>query len=78
MTTHLTDDLRQALEQPGGTPIYVVDMVKSLFEEDEFDPRELYPHVERSLLRAGWDDSDLDIYNEAPRNDDKGGESGTD
>lgn len=80
MTTKLTDDLRQALEQEGGNPVYVVDAitnlnyvimradqyekVKAVFEEEEFDPRELYPLVERSLLRAGWDDPAMDVYND--------------
>ena len=80
MTTRLTDDLRQALEQPDGTPVHVVDAdtqmwyvvmladqyekVRSLFEEEAFDPRELYPLVEQSLMRAGWDDPDMDAYND--------------
>jgi hypothetical protein len=80
MTTKLTDDLRQALEQEGSNPVYLVDAttnanyvimradqyekVKALFEEEEFNPRELYPLVERSLLKAGWDDPAMDEYND--------------
>jgi hypothetical protein len=41
------------------------EKVKALFGEDEdFDPRELYPLVEQTFLRAGWDDPEMDVYNE--------------
>jgi len=80
MTTKLSDDLRQALEQEGGSPVHLVDAatnvhyvimradqyerVKALFEEEEFNPRELYPLVEESFRKAGWDDPEMDLYND--------------
>jgi hypothetical protein len=79
MTTKLSDDLRQALEQEGG-PVHLVDAAtneryvimraeqyekaKALFEEEAFDPRELYPLVEESFRKAGWDDPEMDVYND--------------
>jgi len=80
MTTKFSDDLRQALEQERGSPVHLVDAatslhyvimradqyerVKALFEEDEFNPRELYPLVEQSFGKAGWDDPEMDLYND--------------
>jgi hypothetical protein len=31
---------------------------------EEFNPRELYPVVAKSAAAAGWDDPDLDAYND--------------
>ena len=82
MTPKLTDDLRQAIEERGGMPVYLVDAttnagyvllraeqfekVKALFGEDgeEFDPRVLYPLIEQSFGRAGWNDPAMDDYND--------------
>ena len=37
----------------------------ALFAEgEEFDPRELYPLMAKSAAAAGWDDPDLDVYND--------------
>lgn len=33
-------------------------------EVEEFDARELYPLMARSAAAAGWDDPDLDDYND--------------
>jgi hypothetical protein len=35
-------------------------------EGEEFDPRELYPVMAKSAAAAGWDDPDLDVYNDFP------------
>src|SRR4051794_28038310 len=42
------------------------EKIKALFGEDaeDFDPRALYPHVEQSFGRAGWDDPAMDVYND--------------
>jgi hypothetical protein len=41
------------------------DRVKALFADGEdSDPRELYPLVEQSFLKAGWDDPAMDVYND--------------
>jgi hypothetical protein len=37
----------------------------ALFAEgEEFDARELYPLIAKSAASAGWDDPDLDAYND--------------
>jgi hypothetical protein len=80
MTPELTDEQRQAIEEHGGEPVYVVDaqtnasyvliraeqyrILTALFADIEFDPRELYPLSARSAAAAGWDDPDMDVYNE--------------
>jgi hypothetical protein len=39
--------------------------LSALFAEgEEFDARELYPLMARSAAAAGWDDPDLDVYND--------------
>jgi hypothetical protein len=82
MTPNLTDDLRQAIEERGGRPVYLLDAstntryvllraeqfekVKALFGEDseERDFRAMYPLVEESFRKAGWDDPEMDSYND--------------
>jgi hypothetical protein len=80
MIPKLSDDIQQALDARGGAPLYVMDArnttyvliradqyekLKALFGEDEdFDPRELYSLIEQSFLKAGWDDPEMDAYNE--------------
>jgi len=83
MTTKRSGDLRKALEQEDGSPVHLVDAatnvqyvimqadqderVKALFEEEEYNPRELYPLVEASFRKAGWDDPEMDVYNDYDR-----------
>ena len=81
MTTKLSDDLRQAIEKEGGSPVHLVDAatnvhyvlmraeqyenLRALFAEgEEFDPRELYPLMAKAAASAGWDDPDMDAYND--------------
>jgi hypothetical protein len=83
MTTKLPDDLRQAIEKEGGSPVHLVDIATNIHyvlmradqyenlsaliaEGEEFDPRELYPVMAKSAAAAGWDDPDLDVYNDFP------------
>ena len=40
------------------------DRIKACLDEKQFDPRELYSLVEASFLRAGWDDPEMDVYND--------------
>jgi hypothetical protein len=41
------------------------EKLSALFAEgEEFDPRELYPLMAKSAAAAGWDDPDLDVYND--------------
>jgi hypothetical protein len=80
MTPKLTDDQKQALSEHGGQPVYLVDAstnatyvlmraeqyekIKPLFEDEDGHPRELYPLIERSFGKAGWNDPVMDAYNE--------------
>ena len=81
MTTKLSDDLRQAIEEEGGRPLHIVDADTSLHyvlmraeqyenlcalfaDGEQFDPRELYPLMAKSAAAAGWDDADMDAYND--------------
>jgi hypothetical protein len=81
MTLKLADDLRQAIESQGGTPVYLVDStscesyvllrvsqyekLKTLLEEhdERFDPAMMYPLIEQSFGKAGWDAPEMDDYN---------------
>jgi len=39
--------------------------LSALFADgEEFDARELYPLMARSAAAAGWDDPDLEVYND--------------
>jgi hypothetical protein len=80
MTIKLPEDLREAIEKEGGSPVHLVDAatnvsyvlmraeqydnLSALFAEgEEFDPHEIYPLMAKSAAGAGWDDPDLDAYN---------------
>jgi hypothetical protein len=81
MTPQLTDDQRQALDVRGGSPIYVLDAVtntsyvllraeiyerfRAVFEE-EFDPRETYPFVDRVMAEDDANDPALASYQNLP------------
>jgi hypothetical protein len=81
MTTNLPDDLRQAIEKEGGSPVHIVDAATNVhyvlmraeqydnlsgsFASDEkFDARDFYPLIAKSAASAGWDDPDMDAYND--------------
>ena len=81
MTPQLTDDQRQALDVRGGSPIYVLDGVTNtryvllraeLYErfmavfEEEFDPRETYPFVDRVMAEDDANDPTLASYQNLP------------
>lgn len=42
------------------------EKIKGLLGEDAegFESRALYPHVEQSFGRAGWDDPAMDVYDD--------------
>jgi hypothetical protein len=77
MTPQLTDDQRQALEERGGSPVYIVDSstnasyvllpaelyerFKAVFEGD-FDPREVYPFIDRVMAEDDAKDPALASY----------------
>lgn len=80
MTPRLTDDQRHAIEEQGGTPVYVVDAasnanyvllraeqyekIRPLLEDEGEHSRALYPYVEQSFRKAGWDDPAMDAYDD--------------
>ena len=80
MSVTLPAELRQALAAHPGEPVelideasqarYVVlpgeqfDRIKALLTSDEFDIRESYAAQSAALAAAGWDDPELDIYND--------------
>jgi hypothetical protein len=81
MTTKLPDDIRQAIEKEGGSPVHLVDaptnvhfvlmradhyekLTALIAEREDFDARDLYPLMAKSAASAGWDDPDLDAYND--------------
>jgi hypothetical protein len=81
MMIRLPDDLRQAIDQEGGSPVHLVDAATSghyvlmraaqydnlsalLADREEWDARGLYPLMAKSAAAAGWDDPDMDAYND--------------
>lgn len=80
MTPALTDQQRQVLEADPGQPVPVVDeqtrrvyylisaeqfeTVKSLFTEEPFEPREMYPLTAKTAGDAGWNDPAMDVYDD--------------
>jgi hypothetical protein len=84
MTLSLTAEQRRALADHPGEPVEVIDevsharfvllpaeqfdRVKALVAADEFDIRETYAAQDAALRAAGWDDPELDIYNDYDAN----------
>ena len=60
------------LEDPRTQQTYVLlrledyEQVKGLFEDEEFDIREAYPLMDAVAHQEGWNDPDMDSYNEQP------------
>jgi hypothetical protein len=58
------------LEDPRTQQTYVLlrledyEQIKGLFEDEDFDIREAYPLMDEVAHREGWDDPDMDSYNE--------------
>jgi hypothetical protein len=81
MILNLTDDQRQAIEEHGGTPIPFFDVatnssyvliraeqyekVRALLEEEDFDPREVYPFIDEVMREDDALDSTLDSYQDS-------------
>lgn len=80
MVIQLTLDQRQALDSPHETPLRVVDpitqktyvliaseqyeRVKALFEEAPLSKEEQLYFLRKAGKRAGWDDPQMDVYND--------------
>ena len=81
MTPRLSEDQRQAIEERGGAPVYVVDAetnksyvlmpaveyekVKS-YLQDLFDPSEAYPFVDQVMAEDDTNDPTLASYQNLP------------
>lgn len=80
MMPKLTDEQRQAVQQQETPPrlldeqsntVYVLlredmyEQVKAFFEDDEIDPRELYPLM-WEVMREDWEDPAMDVYDNHP------------
>ncbi len=80
MTPKLSPEQREAMKQQPDTPIYVVDTetqiqyvllpanayqrVKVLFDDEPFDVRATYTAQDEVAREAGWDDPEMDVYND--------------
>ena len=81
---NLSSEQRQAIANHPGEPLELVDeasqaryvllpveqfeRIKALLTTDEFDVRETYAAQSAALAAAGWDDPELDIYNDYDAN----------
>ncbi len=84
MSITLSAEQRQAIADHPGEAVEIVDEVsqarfvllpaeqfdriKALLSNDEFDVRETYIAQSSALATAGWDDPELDIYNDYDAN----------
>jgi hypothetical protein len=80
MTPKLSIEQRKAIDEQHGGPVFVVDSdtqvqyvllpaeiyqrIQALISDDTFDIRETYPLQENAAGAAGWDDPDMDDYND--------------
>lgn len=58
----ITDPSRETTFVPVRADIY--ERFKSLFEEDPVTERERMFHLQQFGRRAGWDDPEMDVYDE--------------
>lgn len=84
MSLSISSEQRLALANHPGQPVEIVDevskaryvivpaeqfeRVKALISDEDFDVRESYRAQSDALAAAGWDDTDLDIYNDYDAN----------
>jgi hypothetical protein len=81
MRLSISSEQRQALASHPGQPVEIVDevskahyvilpaehfeRVRTLISEEDYDVRESYRAQSDALAAAGWDDPELDVYNDA-------------
>ena len=84
----LSESQRQVLEAQAGQPVPVIDeltqkvyflitaeqfeTVRTLFTDEPFSPRELYPLTARTAAEAGWNDPLMDAYDQYDELHDEG------
>lgn len=80
MSIFLSPEIRQALAAHPGEPLELLDEIsrnryvllpgetfdrlKALAVDNQFDIRDTYEAQQSALAAAGWDDPELDIYND--------------
>jgi hypothetical protein len=82
MILRLTEDFTRVMEEHHGAPLRVVDAsnhhyvllpaeqfekLEALFQQDEFDPGEVYPLIDE-VMKEDWDDPAMDLYNDYDAN----------
>jgi hypothetical protein len=76
----ISDQQRQELQAHPGRPVEVIDeqnhkvyylipadqfdKVRALLTEEEFNPREMYPLIAKTAGAAGWNDPEMDAYDQ--------------
>jgi hypothetical protein len=46
-------------------PAELYDRIRGvLYDDDEFRPADAYPLIDKVLAKSGWDDPEMDIYND--------------
>jgi hypothetical protein len=80
MTPKLTDEMLSALSRQADRPVTVEDdqthihyvllpleiyeRVRAVFDDSDFDLVETYPAQSRVAGAAGWDDPEMDVYDQ--------------
>ena len=78
MTTKLTTEQRNDIQQHGNKPVSVIDpetnavyflissdlfdRLRPLFDDESFDIRETYAAQSEVAGKSGWDDPEMDVY----------------
>jgi hypothetical protein len=84
MSLSLSDEQRRAVADHPGEPVELIDStsharyvlvpgdqfdrMRALLTSDDFDIRQTYAAQSAALAAAGWDDPELDIYNDYDAN----------
>lgn len=84
MTTKLTIEQRNDIQQHGNKPVSVVDpetnavyflissdlfhRLRPLFDDEPFDIRETYAAQSEVAGKCGWDDPEMDVYDDYDSN----------
>jgi hypothetical protein len=67
-TAALSQQLPLELSAPDGEMYYLLSAdqfgrIRAIFDED-LDPRSMYPQMSQTFGAAGWDDPEMDVYDE--------------
>lgn len=83
MTMNLTEELRKAIAAQPGRPVHLVDpqthtdyvllradifdQMQASYDDSDYDVREMLPHMAKVFGPAGWDDPEMDVYDDIVR-----------